>query len=72
MTTIGLSRRVPAFVGWVIKHTSPERFSRQFDKDLSPVDRALYRDPDVRQAAIAAFVEATRKGHTDGSRTSGS
>jgi pimeloyl-ACP methyl ester carboxylesterase len=62
VTAIGLSRRVPAVVRWGFEHTSPERFSRQFDKDLSPVDRVLYRDPDVRQAAIDFFVEATRHG----------
>jgi pimeloyl-ACP methyl ester carboxylesterase len=62
VTAIGLSRRVPAVVRWVVKHTSPERFSRQFDKELSPADRMLYRDPHVRQAAIDFFAEATRHG----------
>jgi pimeloyl-ACP methyl ester carboxylesterase len=62
VTAIGLSRRVPAVVRWAVKHTSPERFSRQFDKELSPVDRVLYRDPDVRQAAIDFFAEATKHG----------
>ena len=62
VTTIGLSRRVPAVVRWVFEHISPQRFSRQFDKDLCPVDRVLYRDPDVRQAVIDAFGEATRNG----------
>jgi pimeloyl-ACP methyl ester carboxylesterase len=62
VTAIGLSRRVRAVVRWGVKHTSPERWSRQFDKDLSPVDRGHYRDPDVRQAAIDFFAEATRNG----------
>jgi len=62
VTAIGLSRRAPAVARWVLKHTSPERFSRQFDKDLSPVDRVFHRDPEVRQAAIDFFAEATRNG----------
>ncbi|HTQ21792.1 alpha/beta hydrolase [Mycobacterium sp.] len=62
VTATGLSRRAPALVRWVVKHTSPERFSRQFDKELSPVDRVLYRDPDIRQSAIDCFTEATRNG----------
>jgi pimeloyl-ACP methyl ester carboxylesterase len=62
VTAIGLSRRVPAVVRWVIEHTSAERFSRQFDKDLCPVDRVLYRDPGVRQTVIDAFAEATSNG----------
>ena len=62
VTTIRLSRRVPAVVRWVIKHTSPERFSRQFYSDLHSADRALYRNPDVRQTVIDAFSEATRNG----------
>jgi pimeloyl-ACP methyl ester carboxylesterase len=62
VTAIGLSRRVPAVLRWGFEHTSPERFSRQFDRDLSPVDRVLYRDPHVRQASIDFFAEATRHG----------
>jgi pimeloyl-ACP methyl ester carboxylesterase len=62
LAAIGLARTVPAIARQVVKHTSPERFSRQFDKELSPVDRILYRDPDVRQTANAAFSEATRNG----------
>lgn len=62
VTAIGLSRKVPAVARWVVKHTSPKRFSRQFDEGLAPVDRDLYRDPDVRQATINCFAEATRNG----------
>lgn len=62
VTAIGVARRVPSVVRWVINNTAPERFSRQFDKDLSRVDRALYRDAEVRQTVINAFAEATRNG----------
>lgn len=57
-----LARRIPAVARWAVKHMSPERFSRQFDRDLAPVDRLLYRDPAVREAASYAFKEATRSG----------
>lgn len=59
---IGLSRRASAVARWVINRMSPERFSRQFDNYLAPVDRALYREPGVCQAASDLFAEATRSG----------
>nr|WP_197519190.1 alpha/beta hydrolase [Mycobacterium gordonae] len=62
VTAIGLSNRLPSAARWMVKHTSVERFSRQFDRDLCPVDRALFRDPDVRQSVVDAFTEATRGG----------
>jgi pimeloyl-ACP methyl ester carboxylesterase len=40
----------------------PEAFSRQFDRELSPSDRAVHADPVVREALRALFLDATRKG----------
>jgi pimeloyl-ACP methyl ester carboxylesterase len=60
--SIGLARRTPAVARWAVNHLSPERLSRQFDRDLAPVDRLLYRDPAVREAASYAFKEAIRSG----------
>jgi pimeloyl-ACP methyl ester carboxylesterase len=41
---------------------SPEKFSRQFDKDLSPADLEVHRDPAYRQAVREIFLDATRGG----------
>jgi pimeloyl-ACP methyl ester carboxylesterase len=41
---------------------SPEKFSRQFDKDLSPPDLETHRDPAFRQAVREIFLDATRSG----------
>jgi pimeloyl-ACP methyl ester carboxylesterase len=41
---------------------SPEKFSRQFDKDLSAPDLELHRDPVFRQAVREIFLESTRQG----------
>jgi len=41
---------------------SPEKFSRQFDKDLSAPDLEVHRDPGFRQAIREIFLEATRQG----------
>jgi pimeloyl-ACP methyl ester carboxylesterase len=40
----------------------PEAFSRQFDRELSPADRAVHADPAVRAALRALFLDATRNG----------
>jgi pimeloyl-ACP methyl ester carboxylesterase len=41
---------------------SPEKFSRSFDKELSPADLEFHRDPAKRQAVREIFLEATRHG----------
>jgi pimeloyl-ACP methyl ester carboxylesterase len=41
---------------------SPEKFSRSFDKELSPADLEIHRDPAVRQAVREIFLESTREG----------
>jgi pimeloyl-ACP methyl ester carboxylesterase len=41
---------------------APEKFSRQFDKELSPPDVALHRDAGLRQAARNLFLESTKNG----------
>jgi pimeloyl-ACP methyl ester carboxylesterase len=57
-----LAGRAPTVLRWVVKRTSPERFSRQFGKELSSVDRALYRQAGAPEAVRNAFAEATRNG----------
>jgi pimeloyl-ACP methyl ester carboxylesterase len=42
--------------------SAPEKFSSQFDKELSPADVAVHRDPEMRKAARNAFAESTRHG----------
>lgn len=41
---------------------SPEKFSRQFDKELSPPDLEVHRDPAFRQAVREIFLDATQGG----------
>lgn len=41
---------------------SPEKFSSQFDKELSSADVAVHREPGMRDAVRSAFLESTRKG----------
>jgi pimeloyl-ACP methyl ester carboxylesterase len=41
---------------------SPEKFSRSFDKELSPPDLEIHRDPTVRQTVRDIFLESTRQG----------
>jgi pimeloyl-ACP methyl ester carboxylesterase len=41
---------------------APEKFSRQFDKELSPPDLELHRDSGLRQAARNLFLESTKNG----------
>jgi pimeloyl-ACP methyl ester carboxylesterase len=41
---------------------SPEKFSAQFDKELSPPDVAIHRESGMRDAVRAAFLESTRNG----------
>ena len=62
MIATRLAGRAPTVLRWVVKRTSPERFSRQFGKELSSVDRALYRQAGAPEAVRDAFAEATRNG----------
>jgi pimeloyl-ACP methyl ester carboxylesterase len=41
---------------------APEKFSSQFDKELSPADVAVHRNPGMRQTARNVFVESTKNG----------
>ncbi|MEA2496197.1 MAG: hypothetical protein QOJ29_4108 [Thermoleophilaceae bacterium] len=41
---------------------SPEKFSRSFDKELSPPDLEIHRDPAIRQTVREIFLESTRQG----------
>lgn len=41
---------------------SPEKFSRSFDRELSPPDLEIHRDPATRQAVRQIFLESTRQG----------
>jgi pimeloyl-ACP methyl ester carboxylesterase len=41
---------------------SPEKFSRTFDKELSPPDLEIHQDPATRQAIRQIFLESTRQG----------
>ncbi len=41
---------------------APEKFSGQFDKELSPPDVAVHGEPGMRDAVRAAFLESTRHG----------
>jgi pimeloyl-ACP methyl ester carboxylesterase len=41
---------------------SPDKFSRSFDKELSPPDLKIHRDPKIRQAFREIFLESTRQG----------
>jgi pimeloyl-ACP methyl ester carboxylesterase len=43
---------------------APEKFSSQFDKELSPADIQVHRDPEMRQTARNVFVESTKNGAT--------
>lgn len=40
----------------------PEKFDRDFDGELSPPDRELYADPQLREALREIFLESTRNG----------
>jgi len=63
-----LARVAPPLARLAIKQAtrtaerSPEKFSRQFDKDLSAPDLEVHRDPGFRQAIREIFLEATRQG----------
>jgi pimeloyl-ACP methyl ester carboxylesterase len=41
---------------------APEKFSAQFDKELSPADVEVHHDPGLRQAVRNVFVESTKSG----------
>jgi pimeloyl-ACP methyl ester carboxylesterase len=63
-----LARVVPPLARLAIKQAtrtaerSPEKFSRQFDKDLSGPDLEVHRDPAFRQAVREIFRDSTRQG----------
>jgi pimeloyl-ACP methyl ester carboxylesterase len=63
-----LARIAPPLARLAIKQAtrtaerSPEKFSRQFDKDLSAPDLEIHRDPAFRQAVREIFLESTRQG----------
>jgi pimeloyl-ACP methyl ester carboxylesterase len=63
-----LSRWAPVLARWAIARASrqasraPEKFSRQFDKELSPPDVAIHHEPGLRQAVRSIFSESTRNG----------
>ncbi len=63
-----LSRWAPALARLAIARASkqasgsPEKFSRQFDKELSQADLELHRDAGLREAARNLFLESTKNG----------
>ena len=63
-----LARIAPVLARLAIKQAtrtaerSPEKFSCQFDKDLSAPDLELHRTPAFRQFVREIFLEATRQG----------
>jgi pimeloyl-ACP methyl ester carboxylesterase len=59
---IRLSRTAPLVARWFAAHTSPEKFSRMFEQEVSAVDRTLFREAGVDQLVRDAFAEATRNG----------
>jgi pimeloyl-ACP methyl ester carboxylesterase len=69
VTAIGLSRRVPAVVRWAVKHTSPERFSRQFDKELLPSIACFTGIPTFVKPPSISLPKLPSTGHTGWSRT---
>jgi pimeloyl-ACP methyl ester carboxylesterase len=67
-TTMTLTRRArPLALGywhiarWLAEHR-PQRFLALLEKELSEPDKALYADPQVREAALNTFREALRGG----------
>jgi pimeloyl-ACP methyl ester carboxylesterase len=63
-----LARLAPPLARLAIKaatkqaERSPEKFSRSFDKELSPPDLKVHTDPKLRQALRETFLESTRSG----------
>jgi pimeloyl-ACP methyl ester carboxylesterase len=63
-----LSRLAPPLARLAIKQAvrtaqnNPEKFSKQFDKELSAPDLAVHSDPAFRAAVREVFIEATRQG----------
>ena len=51
-----------AVARWMVKHMSPQRFSRRFERDLAPVDRGNLPRPGSSSGLTKAFTEATRHG----------
>lgn len=62
VATIRMARRAPSLSRWYLAHTSPEKFSQVFEQNVSPVDRALFREAGVDQMVRDTFAEATRNG----------
>jgi pimeloyl-ACP methyl ester carboxylesterase len=63
-----LSRWAPALARLAVSRarrqasSSPEKFSLQFDKELSPPDLELHRDAGLRQTVRNLFLESTKNG----------
>src|SRR5205807_8442482 len=63
-----LSRIAPPLARFAIAQAtkqaqrSPEKFSATFDKELSPPDLEIHRDPETRRAVREIFLESTRQG----------
>lgn len=62
VTAIRLARMAPSLSRWYVARTSPEQFSRVFERNLPSVDRALMREAGLDQLLGDAFSEATRNG----------
>jgi pimeloyl-ACP methyl ester carboxylesterase len=62
VASIRLSRTAPILARWLVAHTSPEKFSRVFEQEVSAVDRTLFREAGVDQLVRDVFAEATRNG----------
>ncbi|SRX94093.1 alpha/beta hydrolase [Jannaschia sp. CCS1] [Mycobacterium shimoidei] len=60
VTAIRLARMAPSLSRWYVARTSPEQFSRVFERNLPSVDRALMREAGLDQLLGDAFSEATR------------
>jgi pimeloyl-ACP methyl ester carboxylesterase len=56
------SRTAPFLARWYVAHTSPEKFSRLLEQDVSAVDRTLFREAGLNQLLRDVFAEATRNG----------
>ncbi len=67
-TMLRLSRRAPVVARLALARArrqaigAPEKFSSRLDKELSPADAQMHRDPEMRQAARNMLVESTNRG----------
>jgi pimeloyl-ACP methyl ester carboxylesterase len=63
-----LARLAPPLARLAIKQAArqagrePQKFDNDFEKELSPPDRELYADPELRAALRDIFLESTRNG----------